>query len=223
MADKTIFISGCETGLGRSSALLFAQRGWRVLQQRSVIAPEEISNAARRSIDAGPVDIVFNTGYQLAGSLESMSDLELVRIFETNLLGVIRTTRAFLPYFRERRQGLFIAASSIGGLAARRLISIYRGTSWGIETWSDSMARELSQLGIGIKTIVPARLARHPTSDEVAAVAYEAATDGTDRRRYIVGEDRTTLHTQWSLGVEAFRIEVGARSTEMTRRRTVRN
>src|SRR5260370_23398247 len=184
MANKTIFVTGCSTALGRASALLFAQRGWRVIAQLDVTRPEEIRQVVERSIDEGPVDVVFNTGYELAGSLEGMSDLEIVRIVETNLLGVIRTTRAFLPYFRQRRRGLFIAASSIGGLAAFMLNAPHHSTKWGLESWADSMAFELSRSGIGLKTISPGR--SDPPPDEVAAVAYQAATDGKEQLRYLV-------------------------------------
>src|SRR5690606_40986801 len=56
-----------------------------------------------------------NAGYGLAGPLEGTTDEQLRRQLDTNLLGVIRTTQAFLPHFREKRSGVIITTTSIGG------------------------------------------------------------------------------------------------------------
>src|SRR4029434_10629747 len=97
--QKTIFITGSSTGLGRATAKLFASRGWKVIAtMRSpdkeaelgavprvtllppdVTRPEQIEAAARRAVDLGPVDVVFNNaGYGLAGPLEGTTDEQLV-------------------------------------------------------------------------------------------------------------------------------------------------
>jgi NAD(P)-dependent dehydrogenase (short-subunit alcohol dehydrogenase family) len=60
-----------------------------------------------------------------------------------------------VPYWRDRGSGLFINTTSIGGLIAVPLNSIYHATKWGLEGWSESMAFELNQIGIGIKILEP--------------------------------------------------------------------
>jgi short-subunit dehydrogenase len=100
--------------------------------------------------------VVFNNaGYGLAGALEGLTDEQIVNLVNTNTLGTIRTTKAFLPHFREKRAGLFINTTSLGGLVSFPFNSIYHATKWAIEGWSESMAFELNQFGIGIKTIEP--------------------------------------------------------------------
>jgi NAD(P)-dependent dehydrogenase (short-subunit alcohol dehydrogenase family) len=79
----------------------------------------------------------------------------LVRQINTNLLGVIRTTQAFIPHFREKRSGLFITTTSIGGLIALPLNSVYHATKWALEGWSESIAFELNPFGIDVKTVSP--------------------------------------------------------------------
>jgi NAD(P)-dependent dehydrogenase (short-subunit alcohol dehydrogenase family) len=174
--QKTIFITGASSGLGRSSARLFAAKGWNViatmrspekeselnklssvvLMQLDIANPEEINRTVQRVLETSDVDVVFNNaGYGLAGPLEGLADEQIVRIVETNMLGVIRTTKAFVPHFRERREGLFINTTSIGGLIAVPFNSLYHATKWAIEGWSESMAFELSQFGIGMKTVAP--------------------------------------------------------------------
>jgi len=120
----TIFITGSSTGLGRATAKLFASKGWNViatmrspeketelgalpgvtLMKLDVTRPDEIASAAKDALALGPVDVLFNNaGYGLAGPLEAATDKQLVAEINTNLLGVMRTTQAFLPAMRERR------------------------------------------------------------------------------------------------------------------------
>ena len=174
--SKTIFITGSSTGLGRATALLFAGRGWNViatlrnpaketelgtiagitLLPLDVTKPAQIEEAARRALALGPVDVVFNNaGYGLAGPFEGATDEQLVAEIDTNLLGVLRTTKAFLPAFRERGAGTFIATTSIGGLATFPFNSVYHATKWALEGWSESLAFELGKFGIRVKTVAP--------------------------------------------------------------------
>jgi NAD(P)-dependent dehydrogenase (short-subunit alcohol dehydrogenase family) len=203
--------------------------------------PVQIERAAAKAIGDGGVDVVFNNaGYGMAGPLEGMSDEQVLRMVNTNLMGAIRTTKAFITHFRERRAGLFISTTSIGGLITVPFNSIYHATKWALEGWSESMAFELNQLGIGMKTVSPGGMktdfftrsfdvGRHPaydglvdkvmsavtdpkrmetysTPEQIAAVVYEAATDGKDQLRYVAGADaKATYATRLELGDEAFR------------------
>ncbi len=173
---QTIFITGSSTGLGRATALLFAKEGWRVMATMrnpgkekdlgqvpgvtllplDVTRPEQIEAAAKEALAIGPVDVLFNNaGYGLAGPFEGASDEQLVAEIDTNLLGVLRTTRAFLPALRERGQGTIITTTSIGGLATFPFNSVYHATKWGLEGWSESLAFELAKFGIRVKTVAP--------------------------------------------------------------------
>ena len=103
----------------------------------------------------GGVDVVFNNaGYGMAGPLEGVTDKQMLRMVNTNLIGPIHSPRqAFIPHFREKRAGLFINTTSIGGLITVPFNSLYHATKWALEGWSESMAFELNQFGIGMKTI----------------------------------------------------------------------
>ena len=173
---KTIFITGSSSGLGRAAAKLFASRGWRViatmrnpdketdlasspavvLMPLDITDPDQIERAAANAVAAGGVDVVFNNaGYGMAGPLEGVTDQQMLRMVNTNLMGPIRTTKAFIPHFREKRAGLFINTTSIGGLITVPFNSLYHATKWALEGWSESMAFELNQFGIGMKTVSP--------------------------------------------------------------------
>ena len=93
------------------------------------------------------------------GALEAMSDEQILKEINTNLLGVIRVTQAFIPHFRAKKNGLFISTTSMGGFLGFPLHSIYHATKFGIEGWSESMSFELALHNIGIKTIAPGAVA----------------------------------------------------------------
>ena len=169
-------MTGTSTGLGRAAAILFADRGWKViatmrkpeketeltkhdnisLMALDVTDTEQIKETAKAAIALGDIDVVFNNaGYGLAGPFESFSDEQMVRNINTNLLGVLRVTQAFLPHFRMKKSGLFLTTTSVGGSIALPFNSVYHAAKFGVEGWSESMDLELRKIGIGIKTIAP--------------------------------------------------------------------
>jgi NAD(P)-dependent dehydrogenase (short-subunit alcohol dehydrogenase family) len=173
---KTIFITGASTGLGKAAARLFQSRGWNVIAtmrnpeadtelaglDNVTVLPldvtnlEQIKSTVKQTLDLGSVDVVFNNaGYGLIGPLEALTDEQILKQLDTNLLGVIRVTQAFIPYFREKNSGMFISTTSIGGLIAFPLGSTYHATKWALEGWSESLAYELNRFGIDIKTVSP--------------------------------------------------------------------
>ena len=178
--QKTIFITGASTGLGKATAQLFQSKGWHVIATMrnpeketglnqlenvtllplDVTNPEQIKMTVAKAISLQPVDVVFNNaGYGLMGAMEALSDEQILKQINTNLLGVIRVTQAFIPHFREKKSGLFISTTSMGGFLGFPLHSIYHATKFGIEGWSESMSFELGLHNIGIKTIAPGGIA----------------------------------------------------------------
>jgi len=108
---------------------------------------DQIKETTQKAIALGPVDVVFNNaGYGLAGPMEGMADDQITRQLETNLLGVMRVTQAFIKHFREKQSGLFISTTSIGGLVTFPFFSIYHASKWALEGWSESMSFELKNL-----------------------------------------------------------------------------
>jgi len=244
---KTIFITGASAGIGKATAKLFADKGWNViatmrkpesekelsLLNNVTLLPldvtniEQIKETTQKALALGNIDVVFNNaGYALLGPLEATTDEQLVGQMETNFLGVVRVTQAFIPYFREKKSGLFITTGSSAGLMGFPVSSMYDASKWALEGWSESLSYELNEFGIGIKTIEPGLVAteiggrsvitEHPaygslmgkfmaaiapgenitTAEHIAEVVYGAATDGKNTLRYVCGEDAKTWYTQ---------------------------
>ncbi|MFC0513588.1 SDR family oxidoreductase [Mucilaginibacter angelicae] len=192
---KTIFITGASSGLGKAAAALFANRGWKVIATMrtpenaqelanlpnvtllplDVTNPEQITSAVQQAISTGKIDVVFNNaGYGLMGPLEGISDEQIGRQLDTNLLGVIRIIQAFIPHFRETGSGLFITTTSIGGHVAFPFASLYHATKWALEGFSESLSFELAPFGIGVKTVAPGGIATDFAGRSLAVAGHEA-------------------------------------------------
>lgn len=199
---KTILITGSSTGLGRVTAFLFADKGWKVIatmrnptreteltdMEGVTVLPLDVCNktqiaeAAKQALAMGPVDVLFNNaGYGLAGPFEGASDEQLVNEIETNLLGVMRVTQAFLPAMRERGEGLILTTTSIGGLVTFPFNSVYHATKWGLEGWSESLAFELAPFGIKVKTIAPGGIATDFGGRSIVVSQHPAYADAVAR------------------------------------------
>ncbi|KMQ61508.1 short-chain dehydrogenase [Chryseobacterium angstadtii] len=198
---KTIFITGASTGLGKATAQLFQSKGWNVIATMrnpegdtelgkldnvtllplDVTNLEQIKSTVNKSLELGPVDVVFNNaGYGLIGPLEALTDEQILKQLDTNLLGVIRVTQAFIPHFREKKSGMFISTTSIGGLIAFPLGSTYHATKWALEGWSESLAYELNTFGVDVKTVSPGGIKTDFVSrslDAATTPAYQEMTD----------------------------------------------
>lgn len=173
----TILITGASTGIGYTTAIYFANKGWNVaatmrnpekgknlasvsnikLYALDVMDPNSIKGALDCVIkDFGGVDAVFNNaGYALVGAFEAMSQEQIRRQFDTNVFGVMNVTKAILPYFRSKKGGTIINTSSMGGRITFPLYSVYHSTKWALEGFMESLQFELKRFNIRIYNIEP--------------------------------------------------------------------
>lgn len=174
--QKTIFITGASSGLGKAAAKLFQSKGWNVIAtmrnpeketelnqlENVTILPLDVTDLKQIKITVNKVlaeqsiDVVLNNaGYGLVGPLEAFTDEQINTQIQTNLFGVINVTRAFLSNFREKRSGIFINVTSSFGLLSFPACSVYSATKFGVDGFSEGLAYEVGQFGIQVKTIAP--------------------------------------------------------------------
>jgi NADP-dependent 3-hydroxy acid dehydrogenase YdfG len=177
--DRTWFITGASTGFGRVLAEEILKSGGRVVataRNRDKVAdleakyPQTAKALALDVTDAGQVDsavtqafaqfgrvdvLVNNAGYGVAGAIEEVSEAEFMPMFETNVFGLLRVTRAFLPYLRKQRSGHILNLSSIGGVVASPGMGYYNATKFAVEGISEALAAEVAPLGIRVTIIEP--------------------------------------------------------------------
>ena len=180
-ADSPVwFITGCSSGLGRALAGAVLERGWRaVVTARDpravadvvaghgeralplaldVTDPGQISAAVARAQSAfGRIDVlVNNAGYGYLGAVEEGEDAEVRALFDTNVFGLVDTTKAVLPGMRARRSGHIVNVSSLGGLVGFGATGYYHASKFAVEGLSESLAAELAPLGVKVTIVEPA-------------------------------------------------------------------
>ena len=253
---KTIFITGASSGIGKATAQFFQSKGWNVIAtmrnpeketeltqlENITILPldvtnvEQIKSTVEKAISLSNIDVVLNNaGHGLFGPVEAVGNEQILQQVNTNFLGPLYVIQAFIPYFREKKNGLFINTTSMAGLTGFPLSSIYNATKWALEGLSECLSIELSIFNIGVKTVSPdatktalfssADVVSHPLYDaviqkmlggiaastppeEIAEVIYGAATDGKDQLRYPAGGAAKQIYARrLEIGPEASRQE----------------
>jgi NAD(P)-dependent dehydrogenase (short-subunit alcohol dehydrogenase family) len=120
-------------------------------------SPTEISSVVTQAIARfGRIDVlVNNAGYGVTGAVEEASDSEIAHVYDMNVFGLLRVTRAVLPQMRKHRSGHIVNLSSIGGLTGMPGWGIYNSTKFAVEGLSEALAAELGPLGIGVTIVEP--------------------------------------------------------------------
>ncbi|HVJ31954.1 MAG TPA: oxidoreductase [Terriglobia bacterium] len=104
----------------------------------------------------GRLDVlVNNAGYGNIGSIEDTSLDDIRAQIETNLFGVINVTKAAIPLLRQQRSGHIIQLSSVGGRIGAMGRAAYSAAKWGVEGFSEVLAKELEPLGIKVTIVEP--------------------------------------------------------------------
>ncbi len=118
---------------------------------------DSVAVAVGAALDAfGEIDVlVNNAGYGAFGPFEAASNQQIERQYATNVTGLMYVTREILPHFRERGSGVIVNISSVGGRATFPFYSLYHGTKWAVEGFSESLYFELAPLGIRVKIVEP--------------------------------------------------------------------
>jgi len=212
---KVWFITGASSGFGRLLAEAALKAGERVIA--TARKPEQIAELARQYPDTartfaldvtkpaqieavaaeaiaafGRIDVlVNNAGYGIAGGIEEATEAEFMPVFETNVFGLIRVTRAFLPQLRKQRSGHIINLSSMAGLVGSPGWGFYNATKFAVEGFSEALAAELAPLGVKVTIIEPGPF----RTDFLGRSGVEAAHRIADYDA-TVGKTRTYYHEQ---------------------------
>ena len=122
-----------------------------------VTKTESIHSALNEGLEKfSSVDVLLNNaGYGAYGALEAFSIERIRRQFDTNVIGLLETTKAILPHFRSKRSGTIVNMSSIGGQMTFPLGSLYHGSKFAVEGISEALHYELEAIGVKMKIIEP--------------------------------------------------------------------
>lgn len=122
-----------------------------------VTDPQAANDAIKTAVEAfGRLDVlVNNAGYGDIGSIADTSLTDFRAQIETNLFGVINVTKAAIPLLQNQGSGHIIQMSSVGGRVGSLGRAPYSTAKWGIEGFSEVLAKEVGPLGIKVTIIEP--------------------------------------------------------------------
>ncbi len=171
---STVLITGCSSGFGLAAAKLFLQKGWDVIATMRTPDPTLLPESSKLTIlplditsaesignvvkQAGAIDVlVNNAGFGAPVPVELTPLATAQQLMNTNVLGTLSLTQAFMPLMREKKSGVIINVSSSVTTKALPLIGLYRASKAALNAWSESLSIEARPFGIRVHVILPGR------------------------------------------------------------------
>ena len=170
--SKVVLITGATSGMGELTSKLLSDNGYIVYagtRDKNTISndgllksiyidvtkTESINNAVEKIIkDEGKIDVlVNNAGYGLLSTVEDGTDEEMFNQFDVNVFGLLKVTRAVLPYMREAKAGVIINISSFLGKMGLPLLAHYNASKYAVEGIVDSLRFETLPYNVRVHSI----------------------------------------------------------------------
>ncbi len=196
MKDKTALITGASSGIGEVTARALVAVGMKValaarredrlhalaveLGPAAMTVPMDVTDKNNVSAgvqtvlnDWGQIDVlVNNAGLMPLSFIRNLHTDEWDRMVDVNIKGVLHATAAVLPHMLERKSGHIVNISSLAGRRVFPSGSVYCGTKFFVNAFSDGLRMELSPKdNIRVTIIEPARtkseLTQHITDNDV--------------------------------------------------------
>ena len=210
---SNVLITGCSSGFGELTAVMFADRGHRVFatmrtpgKSAALNARSEIEQVALDVCDTASVNdavatiiarcgrldvLVNNAGAETFGAVHMFTDDEVMRQFDTNVTGVVRTVRAVVPHMLANGGGAIVNVGSVAGRVGAPYGGMYAATKHAVEALTEAMHFELAHGGIRISVIEPGQFATQLGANSVLAAAMTEDTDEYARwQRYRAAQKR---------------------------------
>ena len=198
---ELIVITGASSGIGRSTAIEFSERGYPLLilgrrleKLKELNLPNTLckevdvtdKNALKLAIDEaklkfGPVGgLINNAGLMLLGKVGEQNAQEWQKMFDINVMGMLNGIDLVLPEMKKRNMGTIINISSIAGKKSFPNHVAYTGTKFAVHGISENLREEVSEHNIRVITIAPGavetELLGHTSSQEIKD-GYESWKD----------------------------------------------
>ena len=194
---KVLVISGGSSGIGKATASLFAERGWRVFElsrhgishegiihvdcdvcseQSTLAAIEEVM----RQTDAIDV-LISNAGYGISGAVEFSAISEAEHQMDVNFMGAVRLTQAVLPVLRAQKYGRIIYTSSVAASLAVPYQAFYSASKAAINALALALANEVREFGISVSVMMPGDVSTGFTDARSKSTAGEDIYRGANK------------------------------------------
>jgi short-subunit dehydrogenase len=169
---QVVFITGVSSGFGKRIAVLLSSKGYAVYgtsrkdietDHAITVLKADVTDAAsmKKAVEEvilkeGRIDILINNaGMGISGAIEEFS-LENIQLqMGTNVMGVVNTIQAVLPFMRKEKKGMIVNISSIGGLMGLPFQGFYSASKYAVEGLSEALRMEVKQFNIKVVVIEP--------------------------------------------------------------------
>jgi NAD(P)-dependent dehydrogenase (short-subunit alcohol dehydrogenase family) len=179
--ERTVVVTGANSGIGLATALELAGAGYDVVgTARSADKARVLTDAAaERGVDVrtwlfdvadaeataksfaeieavSPIwAVVNNAGFAQAGAIEDVGDDDVRYQLEVNLVAPARIARLVLPGMRARGDGRIVNMSSVAGRISMPLMGWYCAAKHGLEAMSDALRMEVAPHGVKVSLVEP--------------------------------------------------------------------
>ena len=161
---KTIVITGGSSGIGKATASLFAERGWRVFElsrHGAIYCDVCDSESCHKAIaevltQTDHIDVVIsNAGYGISGPVEFTTIADAEHQMDVNFMGAVRFTQAVLPQLRRQGYGRIIYTSSVAAQLPVPYQAFYSASKAAINAMALALANEVKDFGISVSVMMP--------------------------------------------------------------------
>lgn len=169
-AKHSVLVVGASSGLGAAMLHRFQSESWNAigtcrasdrqsepsgLMRLDVNDEASVSDLAMQFASGPPDVLVLNAGFGIAGAIEHTSVQEANAQIDTNLIGVHRMVRSFLPAMRERGSGTIIVVGSIGARLPVPFQALYCASKAAVAVYAEALEMEVRRHGIRVHLIEP--------------------------------------------------------------------
>jgi len=178
--SKVWYITGASQGLGLTLVKKLLDSGYRVAATsrnaralRTAVGVIDAESFLPLTVDLNNVDcidesiqqtlttfgridvVVNNAGYGMAGTVEEITEQDIRKIFDVNVLATINVVKTVLPVMRQQRSGYIINIGSVAGFVGAPGWTVYSATKAAIAAFSEVLALDVKEFGIKVTVAEP--------------------------------------------------------------------
>ena len=216
MTNRTVLVTGANSGIGLATTIELARRGYRAIGSvRSKAKAAIVDQAADEAgvdvetvqLDVSDADacaevvpglglwgLVNNAGYAVTGAIEDVDDDEARALFEVMVHAPMRLARHALPSMRSQGGGRIVNVSSIAGLVTTPYAGHYTAAKHALEALSDALRVEVAGDGVKVVLIEPGGFKTGIWEEFEADIdkrTAEGSRHGVGYRRYLSAQKLT--------------------------------